>query len=135
MSIKFTADKDSLVAVWNNSFAVTARVLSEDVLSMRVTLSARYPSGMVTALEARCNWWNVSQTSLKASARVGLQRTSPEAEAPPSPMAVVYLDMDLPCRVGIAPVQLQALVSDLLQNVERFRTQARLEELRLSSSW
>jgi hypothetical protein len=141
MDIRFTDENGTLSASWKD-FVMTTRVLPDDLLSVRVLLSTGYPSEMITAVVARCNWWNQTRTFLKASARVGLFRV-PQPEGMPSPetdvqrqqATIVNLDMDLPCPVGIAPVQIQALVRALLSNVKGFQADARLDVLRLDSGW
>jgi hypothetical protein len=138
MSIDFTSLDGVVRATWTGRYTLTAMVGVGDVLHLRVRLADAFPTRMASALEARCNWWNSVRGFLKASASVGLVRSSDDdedEEDAPSLAAIVALDVDLPYRVGIAPVQLQALVTDVLRNVDRFEAEARLGDLELGGTW
>lgn len=135
LSIEFSSDDDELRATWTGRYTLTATVGADDVLHLRVHLAGVFSGWMVSALEARCNWWNGTRSFLKASTGFGLARTSDDADDDPQPVALVSLDLDLPCRVGIAPVQLQALLTDVLRNADRFTAEARLDDLGLDDAW
>jgi hypothetical protein len=135
ISIKFTRNDNALVAVWPDRYTMTTRVLPGDILSIRVVLATSYHSEAITALHARCNWWNESRAFLKASVQAIPFRAVEDGDGRHRSMAGVNLDMAVPYTVGIAPVQLQALVEDLLRNVQTFETEARLDALNLEPDW
>ena len=137
IGMDFTRHPDRIEASWAK-FLLSVRLLSEGMLSVRATSRQPYPAASTTALAGRCNWWNASQTFMKASAVAGLGWSAPSGEGDerrPVPLAQLYLDLDIPLTVGVAPVQLQSLFMHIFQNVEQFETRARLEELILRTSW
>jgi len=132
LSIEFTSTDGLLTVTRPERYTLTASEGVGDVLHLRVRLASAFSARMVAALEARCNWWNDARGFLSASTRVALVPISADEQ---EARALVHLDLDLPCRVGIAPVQLQALVTDVLRNVDRFMAEARLEQLGLDGAW
>jgi hypothetical protein len=134
LSIEFSSDDGVLSATWLSGYVLTARVAGDN-LHLRVRLAGTFSARMVSAVAARCNWWNSTRGFLKACATVGLAGTSDGGEDERTPVTIVSLDLDLPCRVGIAPVQLQALVTDVLRNADRFTAEARLHDLELGGAW
>jgi len=134
---KFVRSPERIDASWS-TFSLRVRVLSGDILSVSATIRRPYPVDGTTELVGRCNWWNTSRIFLKAGVNTVLGQANPTDEDPdPPPMALaqVSLDLDLPLPVGVAPVQLQSLFRNIVQNVGQFEDQARLDDVIPKPTW
>ncbi|WP_433363212.1 YbjN domain-containing protein [Actinoplanes sp. CA-142083] len=108
-------------------FTLQISVLNENDLSVRAILKQQFPASAMATLTGRCNWWNASQLFVKASATTIMAQA--DAGSAPAPAVRVQLDLDLPCPVGVAPVQLQALLQAVLNNVNAFKSRSRVADL------
>ncbi|WP_371400704.1 YbjN domain-containing protein [Kribbella sp. NBC_00662] len=137
IDITFSASGDALLAHWE-SFTLRATIGGTNTLCLRALLRKGLPTDSLGALAARCNWWNSRKMFLKASVAVvkaELPRAGAGAESDFTPAASLQLDCDLPFRAGVAPVQLQALLRDVIDNVSYFEEAAALDDLMLNGTW
>jgi hypothetical protein len=126
MQLDFDEQSRRLFARFSD-FTLQMTVLNEHDLSVRSMLRQQFPAPAMATVAGRCNWWNASQLFLKASASTIM--VTPDSGGSPAPAVRVQLDLDLPCPMGIAPVQLQALLQAVLDNVTAFKSQSRLADL------
>ena len=108
-------------------FTLQISVLNENDLSVRAMLKQQFPAPAMATVVGRCNWWNASELFVKASATTIM--VTPESGGSPAPAVRVQLDLDLPCPMGVAPVQLQALLQGVLDNVTAFKSRSRIADL------
>jgi len=136
VGIKFTRYPDYIEAGWE-SFTLTIRVLGDDLLSARATFRDYRPASSAVAVIGRCNWWNARRTFLKASADVTTGQAREGDDGSPLTIAIarVHLDMDLPLKAGVAPVQLQSLFREIPSNVAGFQQAAQIDTLIPQSAW
>ncbi|MFI5889931.1 hypothetical protein ACIA5D_07390 [Actinoplanes sp. NPDC051513] len=126
MNLEFNEQGRRLFARFAD-FTLQISVLNDDILSIRAMVKQQFPAHAMATLAGRCNWWNASELFLKASASTIM--VASESGGSPSPAVRVQLDLDLPCSMGIAPVQLQGLLKAALGNVNAFRSRSRIADL------
>ena len=134
VGIKFTLYPDYIGAGWE-SFTLTIRVNNGWLYARAIFRDSR-PASSVAAIIGRCNWWNAKRTFMKASAEVTTGQATKSDDSPLTiAIARVQLDMDLPLKAGVAPVQLQSLFREISGNVAEFEQGAQLNTLIPQSAW
>ncbi|NUT35188.1 MAG: hypothetical protein HOV79_19200 [Hamadaea sp.] len=134
LDLKFDRRTDVIIARWAD-FHLEIRVFDE-ILSVRGVLASGYPSASVALLTGRANWWNATKAFLKASVTTQVvTRDQGTDEERPIAVARVNLDLDVPLSAGIAPVQVQALLRDVVDNINAFVRQSAVETLTSQVLW
>lgn len=140
---KFTRSPERIEASWS-TFVLRIRIMRDDILSVSAIIRKPYPVDSLTELVGRCNWWNTSRFFLKAGVNAVIGQTKPAddedldpelLEAEPIMLAQVSLDLDFPLPVGVAPVQLQSLFRNIVENVGQFESQAGLDDVIPKPTW
>lgn len=105
-------EADVLHARWKE-FGITIRPRESQILMIGVTVSQTFPVAMHFALGGLCVEWNRTQYFLKAYPRI--TRTGTD-----DVRVQISLDVETILSAGIAPVQLQAHLRDVVDNAYRF---------------
>lgn len=136
VGITFSRYPGYIWASWG-TFTLVIRVLNDNVLSAHATFRDTRPASSIAAIIGRCNWWNSRRVFLKASAEVttGPAQEGDDGSTLTIAMARVQLDMELPLKAGVAPVQLQALFQEIPRNIAEFQQAAQLDTLIPQSAW
>ncbi|HEX6446138.1 MAG TPA: hypothetical protein VF053_13675 [Streptosporangiales bacterium] len=130
IGVKYQRSPERLQAVWS-TFWLSVHIAPTDVLCTRSTFLRPYPAASGGVLTGWCNWWNSTQTFLKASTVSQVGQVDPggaDGERRPVPQIAVVLDFEVPLSVGVAPVQLQSLLRMVVGNVSAFERWARLDQ-------
>lgn len=115
----YTRRRDQILASWETF--ITSITVNVDMLLVRVRIRQAFELDDLTSKVGRCNTWNARRTFMKASCFIQVASEQSTASSNAKSLgSVVHLDFDLPCEMGIAPVQLQALLRAIIADAHSF---------------